>query len=159
MFFSLSPFAPESFVSRDGFGSPVPRQPAHLHTQAESGINIVASALSISVTWFPPVFRLAFTTLWRDLAHHTQSPSLQDFAPPFSPLGSCSPYDAMCSLGYQVSPLMLLVARGRHPLSLALSLSVYVYVYIEPTGMCVFVELPRTDRSCPVILAILCHSH
>ena len=37
MFFSLSPFAPENLVSRDGFGSPVPRQPAHLHTQAESG--------------------------------------------------------------------------------------------------------------------------
>ena len=34
---SLSPFAPENFGSRDGFGSPVPRQPAHLHTQAESG--------------------------------------------------------------------------------------------------------------------------
>ena len=33
----LSPFAPEDLVSRDGFGSPVPRQPAHLHTQAESG--------------------------------------------------------------------------------------------------------------------------
>ena len=32
----LSPFAPENLVSRDGFGSPVPRQPAHLHTQAES---------------------------------------------------------------------------------------------------------------------------
>ena len=31
-------FVPESFVSRDGFGSSVPRQPAHhLHTQAESG--------------------------------------------------------------------------------------------------------------------------
>ena len=26
----LSPFAPENLVSRDGFGSPVPRQPAHL---------------------------------------------------------------------------------------------------------------------------------
>ena len=26
----------ENFVSRDGFGSPVPRQPAYLHTQAES---------------------------------------------------------------------------------------------------------------------------
>ena len=25
----LSPFAPENFVSRDGFDSPVPRQPAH----------------------------------------------------------------------------------------------------------------------------------
>ena len=34
---SLSPFAPKSLVSRDGFGSPVPRQPVHLHTQAESG--------------------------------------------------------------------------------------------------------------------------
>ena len=30
-------FAPKNLVSRDGFGSPVPRQPAHLHTQAESG--------------------------------------------------------------------------------------------------------------------------
>ena len=34
---SLSPFAPDSLVSRDEFGSPVPRQDAHLHTQAESG--------------------------------------------------------------------------------------------------------------------------
>ena len=34
---SLSAFAPENLVSRDGFGSPDPRQPAHLHTQAESG--------------------------------------------------------------------------------------------------------------------------
>ena len=34
---SLSAFAPENLVSRDGFGGPVPRQPAHLHTQAESG--------------------------------------------------------------------------------------------------------------------------
>ena len=30
-------FAPEKLVSRDGFGSPVPCQPAHLHTQADSG--------------------------------------------------------------------------------------------------------------------------
>ena len=34
---SLSAFVPENLVSRDGFGSPVPRQPAHLHTRAESG--------------------------------------------------------------------------------------------------------------------------
>ena len=32
---SLPAFAPENLVSRDGFGSPVPRQPAHLHTQVE----------------------------------------------------------------------------------------------------------------------------
>ena len=29
---------PENLVSRDGFSRPVPRQPAHLHTQAESGV-------------------------------------------------------------------------------------------------------------------------
>ena len=34
--FSLSSLAPENLVSRDRFGSPVPRQPAHLHIQAES---------------------------------------------------------------------------------------------------------------------------
>ena len=34
---SLSAFAPENLVSRDVFGSPVPRQPAHIHTQAKYG--------------------------------------------------------------------------------------------------------------------------
>ena len=36
---SLSAFVPENLVSRDGFDSPVPRQPAHPHTctPAESG--------------------------------------------------------------------------------------------------------------------------
>ena len=34
---SLCAFAPENLVSRDGFGIPVPRQPARLHTQTESG--------------------------------------------------------------------------------------------------------------------------
>ena len=33
----LSPCVPENLVTRDGFSRPVPRQPAHLHTQAESG--------------------------------------------------------------------------------------------------------------------------
>ena len=33
----LSPYVPENLVSRDGFSRPVPRQPAHLHTKAESG--------------------------------------------------------------------------------------------------------------------------
>ena len=37
MFFSLSPFASENLISRDGFGSLIPRQLAHFHTQAESG--------------------------------------------------------------------------------------------------------------------------
>ena len=37
-YFSLSPFAPENLVSQDGFGRPVPRQPAHSpHSAGESG--------------------------------------------------------------------------------------------------------------------------
>ena len=35
--YSLSAFVLESLASRDGFGSPVPRQLARLYTQAESG--------------------------------------------------------------------------------------------------------------------------
>ena len=34
----LTPYVPENLVSRDGFSRSVPRQPAHLHTQAESGV-------------------------------------------------------------------------------------------------------------------------
>ena len=34
---SLSPFTPKNLVSLDGFGSPGPRQPAHLNTEAECG--------------------------------------------------------------------------------------------------------------------------
>ena len=34
---SLSPCVPENLVSRFGFSRPVPRHPAHLYTQAESG--------------------------------------------------------------------------------------------------------------------------
>ena len=35
---SLSAFAPENLVSRDGLGSPVPRQPVHPRTQDESDV-------------------------------------------------------------------------------------------------------------------------
>ena len=34
---SLPAFASENLVSRNGFSRPVPRQPAHLHTQTELG--------------------------------------------------------------------------------------------------------------------------
>ena len=35
---------PENLVSRDGFSCPVPRQPAHFHTQAESGAYLRGSS-------------------------------------------------------------------------------------------------------------------
>ena len=47
----LSPCVPENLVSRDGFSRPVPRQPAHLHTQAESGIMYVCMVITYSRVW------------------------------------------------------------------------------------------------------------
>ena len=40
----MSPCVPENLVSRDGFSHAVPRQPAHLHTQAESGAYLRGSS-------------------------------------------------------------------------------------------------------------------
>ena len=42
--YSPVPVVPENLVSRDGFSRPVPRQPAHLHTQAESGAYFLDSS-------------------------------------------------------------------------------------------------------------------
>ena len=47
----LSPFAPENLVSRGGFGSSIPRQPDHLHTQAEYGAYLRDSS---QVPWRRP---------------------------------------------------------------------------------------------------------
>ena len=49
--FSLSAFAPKNSVSRDGFGSPVLRQPAHLQTLAESGAHSLPSRLNVVLTF------------------------------------------------------------------------------------------------------------
>ena len=38
--YPVSAFALENLVPRDGFGGSVPRQPAHLHAQAESGAHL-----------------------------------------------------------------------------------------------------------------------
>ena len=64
----LSPCVPENSVLRDGFSRPVPRQPAHLHTQAESGAYLRDSSrvsllisilrLNLGLTYgIPPDFR------------------------------------------------------------------------------------------------------
>ena len=51
----LSPCVLENLVSRDGFSHPVPRQPAHLHTQAENlvySITFIQQSLSLSLSLF-----------------------------------------------------------------------------------------------------------
>ena len=48
VFFALSAFAPENLVSRHGFGCPVSRQPAHIHTRAES---VIYSNREANINW------------------------------------------------------------------------------------------------------------
>ena len=55
---SLSAFAPENLVSRDGFGSPFPGQPAHLHTQAESGAYLRPISAVASIHLFKPPYAI-----------------------------------------------------------------------------------------------------
>ena len=64
--FPLSAFVPENLVSRDGFGSLVPRQPAHLHTQAESGAYLRDG--------IPPEFRGDAHIFL--INHHNNTPSI-----------------------------------------------------------------------------------
>ena len=52
---SMSPFAPENLVSRDGFRDPVPCKPAHRHTQAESDAYLRDSS---RVPWSHPFIYL-----------------------------------------------------------------------------------------------------
>ena len=76
---SLSALAPDNLVSRDGFGSPVPRQPVHLHTQAESGAYLRDSSRVLQRSPFidlkppyairsiPSLSRPAIADRWRSL--------------------------------------------------------------------------------------------
>ena len=62
---SLSPFAPKNLVSWDGFGSPVPRQPAHLTIRAESGAYLRNSSRFL---WWRP-FNYATSLSGREIAY------------------------------------------------------------------------------------------
>ena len=60
---SLSPFASENLVSREGFSRSVPRQFAHLHTQAESSVYLRDS--SRFPRWRPFIYLYRQTTSGR----------------------------------------------------------------------------------------------
>ena len=84
---SLSPFAPENLVSRDGFGRPVQSRvnPLILHTEAESSIiNHQSSIINMVLTQgIPPGFR----------------GDVHLFIPP-TVIGSVSPYYTVTLLHY-----------------------------------------------------------
>ena len=59
-------FAPENLILRDGFGSAVPRQLAHLHTQAEYG--------ALLITGFLPSSEATSVYLFKTTIRHRVSP-------------------------------------------------------------------------------------
>ena len=73
----LSSCVPENLVSRDGFNRPVPRQPANLYTQAESGAYVRDSSrvprrrpsmkLSYAIGSVPSLSGRAIAYRWRSL--------------------------------------------------------------------------------------------
>ena len=85
---SMSPFAPENLVSRDGFRSPVPRQPVHLHTQAEYSAYLLTGFLPSSAMasiylfttairhWVSPEFIVSRNRI--QMAFTAESPPAQD---------------------------------------------------------------------------------
>ena len=64
---SLSVFAPENLASRDRFGSPVLRQPAHLHTEEAESFLVLTYGI-------PPEFRGAVYLLIKTAIRHRVSP-------------------------------------------------------------------------------------
>ena len=149
---------PENLVSRDGFSRPVPRQPVHLHTQAESGAylrdssrvprrrpfikppNAIGSVRSLSGH--------AIAYRWRSLpriCRHRAS----------KPQGSSErllPWqvtmDQLIFVSFSHTHYRYEVGMSKVPACM------YVCMYI-----CIFIKLHITAQSGPVIRVILCHSH
>ena len=163
----LSPCVPENFVSRDGFSRPVPRQPDHLHIQAESVAYLRDSSRVPRRRPFmkpphvigsvPSLSGHAITYRWRSLPRVRQHRASK-------PQGSSERV-----LPWQVTMDQLIFASLSHTrywyevgmLKVpAVLMCVYIYVFMYyVVCMYVFIKLHITTQSGPVILVILCHSH
>ena len=138
----LSPCVPQNLVSRDGFSHPVQRQPAHLHTQAESGAYLRdSSRIPRRRPFMKPPYAIGLVPSlsgdvdayrWRSLPRVRRNRASK-------PQGSSERV-----LPWQVTMDQLIFA----------SLSLYVCMYV-----CIFIKLHITAQSGPVIRVLLCHSH
>ena len=138
---SLSPFAPENLASPGGFGSPVPRQPAHLHTQAESGAHSRDSSRAPRrrpFIYFKPPYAIgsgprlsgrAFAYRWRSLPRVRRHKA------------SKPPGSSKRVLPWQVTMYQLLCASLSH------THCWYAYNIYE-----VYLQLYGTERRVPLLL-------
>ena len=151
----LSPCVPENLVSRDGFSRPVPRQPGHLHTQAETGAYSRDSSRvprrrpfmkpPNAIGSVPSLSGHANAYRWRSLPRVRRHRASK-------PQGSSERM-----LHWQITMDQLIFASLSH--------THYWYkvgmlkVPAVCVCVCVFMKLHITAQSGPVILFILCHSH
>ena len=161
----LSPCVPENLVSRDGFSRPVPRQPTHLQTQAESGAYLRDSSRvprrrpfmkpPCAIGSVPSLSGHAIAYRWRSLQRVRRHGASK-------PQGSSEQV-----LPWQITMDRLIFASLFHThywyevgmLKVpAVCMCVCMYV-CKDVCMYVFMKLHITTQSGPVILVILCHSH
>ena len=145
---------PENLVSRDGFSCPVPRQPAHLHTQAESGAYLrYSSRVPWRCPFMKPPYAIgsvpslsghAIAYRWRSLPRVRRHKASK-------PQGRSERV-----LPWQITMDQLIFASLSHTHyywyevgMLKVPAAVCMYV-------CIFIELNITAQSGPVILVILC---
>ena len=150
----LFPCVPENLVSRDGFSRPVPRQPAHLHRQAESGAYLRDSSRVPRRRPFmkppyafgsvPSLSGHAIAYRWRSLPRVRRHRASK-------PQGSSERV-----LPWQVTMDQLIFASLSHTHCLYVCMYVCMHVCMY---VCIFIKLRITAQSGPVILVILCNSH
>ena len=160
----LSPCVPENLVSRDGFSRSVPRQPSHLHTQAESGAYLRDSSRvprrrpfmkpPYAIGSVPSLSGHAIAYRWRSLPRvrrHKDSKPQGSFERvlPWQIIMDQLIFASLSHTHYWYEVGMLKVPA-------LYVCSMYVCMYV---CMYVFIKLHITTQSGLVILVILCHSH
>ena len=150
--YSLSPFAPENLVSRDRFGSPVPRQPANLHIQAGSGAYIIPPEFRRPlIIYFKPPYAIGsvpslsgHATAYRWLSlprvrRHRASKTTRQFRTSAALAGHHGPVNICASLShthywYEVG--MLKVPAGHTIARLLLNyVGLFVCFHLRPMGL------------------------
>ena len=176
----LSPCVPENLVSRDGFSRPVPRQPAHPHTQAESGAYLRdSSRVPRRRPFMKPPYAIGsvLSLSGHAIAYRRRSLPRVRRHRASKPQGSCKR-----GLPWQITMDQVIFASLSHThywyeVGMLKVPEVYVCMYIYQIAhnrairpchpsysmmcmyVCMYIKFHITAQSGPIILVIICHSH
>ena len=166
---SPSAFAPENLVSQDGFGSPVPRKLAHLHTQAESGAYLRDCSrvprrrpfIYLTPSGQSRVYRV--TQLRTNGVHCRESAGTGPVVPnKVVPVTGAALAGHHGSINLRLSFLTQTQFKSAPPSLVrtygsVLALRSWTIVSCVCLCLCAFIKLHLTAQSGPLILVIICH--